>query len=289
MPLNPPSYRGQDVWFSPDVFVNKSEVALWQPPKDRDDVPDPSFRPFVEGDSINTEGTAEEAAQAAAYLQRMVQDGLLSPEDAAKAAAIFPNAADQSNNNNPSRQIPPRSTSTDGVENLRSFPPSLQLSRYFTLQQVTEAPWIQPSSHARPIPENGYSGLTKGQIVANIKLLALNIMDPVKDRYPDMFLTSVWRPDIGNPKSQHMLGEACDMQFSGTPKSRYFDIAVWMRDNLPVDQLLLEYTNRPTCWIHASFRLQGRAPGPYKIGTLLNHRFVNTSGLTNMSGRIGMA
>jgi hypothetical protein len=33
MPLNPPSYRGQDVWYSPNVYVNKVPVALWQPPQ----------------------------------------------------------------------------------------------------------------------------------------------------------------------------------------------------------------------------------------------------------------
>jgi len=33
MPLNPPSYSGQDVWYSRNVFINKVETALWQPPQ----------------------------------------------------------------------------------------------------------------------------------------------------------------------------------------------------------------------------------------------------------------
>lgn len=37
MPLNPPSYSGQDVWYSPSVYVNQVPVALWQPA-----VPQPS-------------------------------------------------------------------------------------------------------------------------------------------------------------------------------------------------------------------------------------------------------
>lgn len=32
MPMNPPSWNGQDVWYSPNVFTNKVETALWQPP-----------------------------------------------------------------------------------------------------------------------------------------------------------------------------------------------------------------------------------------------------------------
>lgn len=31
MPLNPPSYAGQDVWYSPNTYVNQVAVALWQP------------------------------------------------------------------------------------------------------------------------------------------------------------------------------------------------------------------------------------------------------------------
>lgn len=33
MPLNPPSYKGQDVWYSPNVYINKVPAALWLPPK----------------------------------------------------------------------------------------------------------------------------------------------------------------------------------------------------------------------------------------------------------------
>ena len=36
MPLNPPSYSGQDVWYSPNVFVNKVQTALWQPAQPMD-------------------------------------------------------------------------------------------------------------------------------------------------------------------------------------------------------------------------------------------------------------
>lgn len=52
MPLNPPSYKGQDVWYSPNVYVNKVPVALWQPPQVGDSLifqftlpPDPSTDP----------------------------------------------------------------------------------------------------------------------------------------------------------------------------------------------------------------------------------------------------
>lgn len=53
MPLNPPSYKGQDVWYSPNVYVNKVPVALWKPPQIGDSLifqftlpPDPTQPPF---------------------------------------------------------------------------------------------------------------------------------------------------------------------------------------------------------------------------------------------------
>ncbi len=54
MPLNPPSYKGQDVWYSPNVYVNKVPVALWQPPQVGDSLvfnftlqPDPTQTAFA--------------------------------------------------------------------------------------------------------------------------------------------------------------------------------------------------------------------------------------------------
>lgn len=218
----------------------------------------------------------------------MVQEGLVSQTEITQAAQMRVNPSDPSSSTAP-RNPPVISTNTEGVESLTDFPATLQLSRSFTLGQVTMSPWIQPASHVHPIPAGGYGGQTKGQIIANLKLCAINILDPIKDRYPDMFLTSTWRPDTGNPRSQHMKGQACDMQFRNVPKSRYYDIAVWIRDNLQFDQLLLEYTSSPTCWIHCSFNGAGNRPnGPFKVGTMLNHSFTNRDGLTNLAGQIGL-
>ena len=71
MPLHPPSYRGQDVWFSPDVFVNKSEVALWQPPWAREEIPFPSIGPVVVGDDIVASGSVVSELQAKTYLDNL--------------------------------------------------------------------------------------------------------------------------------------------------------------------------------------------------------------------------
>ena len=52
MPLNPPSYNGQDVWYSPNVYANMVPIALWQPPKVASSLiysytlPEPSLAPL---------------------------------------------------------------------------------------------------------------------------------------------------------------------------------------------------------------------------------------------------
>lgn len=146
-------------------------------------------------------------------------------------------------------------------------------------------PWV---SFQHIIPDSGYAGLTKGQVVANLKLLALNVLDPIKDRYPDMFCTCTFRAENVGATNQHPRGQAADLQFRQRPKSTYYDIAVWIRDNIPFDQLLLEYVSSPSSWIHISYNPRGNRPvgTPVKVGTMLNHSFVNRNGLTNMSSQI---
>jgi len=289
MPLNPPSYSGQDVWYSPDVFANKSQVALWQPPQPREPVNDPTLQAMIGGCEIGADGTAESQNQVSAYHQQLVQDGLITQDQLNQANSTKPSGAETANTS-PAANPPAFANDTQGVENLTDFPLTLQLSRNFTLGQMTASPYV---SFQHIVPASGWAGLTRGQLVANLKLLALNTLDPIRDRYPDSFLTCSWRPDNPTGTNQHPRGQACDLQFSRTPKSKYYEIAVWIKDNIPFDQLLLEYKNirGPTCWIHISFKGSGNRPnGPYKIGTMLNDSFSggSTTGLINLAPTIGL-
>lgn len=57
--------------------------------------------------------------------------------------------------------------------------------------------------------------------------------------------------------SQHAKGEAADFEISGVDNR---EVAIWMRDNLPFDQLILEnyVQGQPNSgWIHISYR-EGR-------------------------------
>jgi hypothetical protein len=90
-------------------------------------------------------------------------------------------------------------------------------------------------------------------VVNNLAAFALNIYDPLKEKYPNAFLTNTYRHGAGIGGGQHGTGQAGDFQFRGVGAHAYFDIAVWMSKNLPYDQLLLEYLPGKTVWIHISY------------------------------------
>lgn len=289
MPLNPPSYIGHDVWFSPDFFVNKSQVALWQPPWPRDEVLLPSLGPITIGDDIAADGTAVSAAQSKTYLENLVKKGDITETQAQEILSSKATPNDQSNNDVPSTLPTPTSSNTGGVEKLSEFPLNLPLSRYYTLGQLTQKPWV---TYAYDIPAQGINGLTRGQIVANLKLLAVNVLDKVRDKFPNMIVTNTFRASVG--KSQHGRGQAADLQFTGTPKSQFYNIALWIRDNVPFDQLLLEYaisSQGKTCWIHVSYKEPTRPFGTEcKVGTLVAPTtWINRNGLTNYASNLGIA
>ena len=105
-------------------------------------------------------------------------------------------------------------------------------------------------------------GLTEGEIAANLKRLAVNVVDKIYDRYGkgNVIITSGFRlPSFSNTKSQHPLGQAVDIQFrdlrAGDYAARAAEIAAW----LDYDQLLFEYSSNGenyNPWIHISFNAE---------------------------------
>jgi hypothetical protein len=111
-------------------------------------------------------------------------------------------------------------------------------------------------------------GITEKQAILNLKNIAENVLEPIKAQYSNMIVTSAYRQGSGT--SQHERGQAVDMQFPGTAKSGYFEIAQWIRANVPHDQLLLEYKNTGSGlpWIHVSLKDSGNRE---QIMTFFNH------------------
>ena len=96
-------------------------------------------------------------------------------------------------------------------------------------------------------------GLPPQNIVNNLAALALNILEPIKAKYPNMLITNTYRE--GKGQAQHGTGQAADLQFRGVGAHDYFEIAQWINKNIPYDQLLLEYLPSKTVWIHISYAI----------------------------------
>jgi uncharacterized protein YcbK (DUF882 family) len=96
-------------------------------------------------------------------------------------------------------------------------------------------------------------GLTPTQVVCNLQNVAVNILEPIRKQFPGVNVNSAYRgaPAAGGAaKSQHMKGEAVDLQWPGKKPSEYLEIAQWCIENLPYDQLIFEHGN--SIWLHIS-------------------------------------
>ena len=162
------------------------------------------------------------------------------------------------------------------LKTVTQLPGNYNLSPNFTVEMLSSKSAVTRN------PIVGHQGATYGEIVYNLQAVALNILEPVKKIYPNMFVTSAFR-DPGNASnaktSQHPLGQGVDIQFKGITKKEYYDIAAKLAKVLRYDQLILEYcnyTNNP--WIHVSYSVKNRS----QVLTFFNHK-THSQGLTQLA------
>lgn len=163
--------------------------------------------------------------------------------------------------------------------NVNFFADGIQLSRYFNLGQL--------SSKAVVVKERvtAQRGLTQGQIVCNLKNLAVNCLDKIKEKYPDMIVTNAFRLDKSGRTnvSDHGMGMAADLQFPSVTPNKYFEIINWIAENVPYKQLLLEYgggARNP--WIHIAFDKSGQKH-PLPIATFKDHKVYARNKFVNLA------
>lgn len=229
----------------------------------------PSNRDMNAGDDHD----ADEPGSGAAYIasKPSIDKGELeSRVDAVKADTT------------PGKPTAPLSKNCSDIASLTPFPSgndidNIVLSPNFTVGKLTRKPHVIFDNALR----SGEGGLSLEEIVCNLKLLAVNCIEPIKAKYPNAFVTNTWRKPSGNPRSQHPKGQAADIQFRNIAKSEYFTIAQWIKDNVSYDQLLLEYktTGSGLPWIHISFN---KDTSRKQVLTLLNDK-TYSQGLTQLA------
>ena len=162
------------------------------------------------------------------------------------------------------------------LKTVTQLPGNYNLSPNFTVEMLSSKAAVTRD------PIRGHEKATYGEIIFNLQALALNVLEPVKKIYPNMFVTSAFR-DPGNASnaktSQHPLGQGVDIQFKGITKKEYFDIATKLAKVLKYDQMILEYcsyANNP--WIHVSYSIKNRS----QVLTFFNHK-THSQGLTQLA------
>ena len=129
----------------------------------------------------------------------------------------------------------------------------MQLSKNFNLAELTKSQTAE---------RKGINNTPNSEAIENLKMLADNILQPVRDEFGSFIVSSGYRcPElsiaIGSSKnSQHCKGQAADFEVANIDN---YLLAQWIRDNLVFDQLILEcYTGGNTGWIHCSYVPDGR-------------------------------
>ena len=243
----------KDVYHSDNVFANFVPIALWQDPAGTEAAISSEIMSvhFAANNAIVSLDEEEDPAVVSKQQEALVVAGIISPEALAKGDSPVKGAVDAT------QGMVSTGTATTSTMDLTqiSFPDSYQLSTNYTLGSMTKAPGVV---YTHPVEAS--AGLAIAEVVANLQYLTQNCVEPIKAQYPKMFITNSFRPaGIGSSTSQHPKGMACDMQFAKAAKADYFPAAQWIRDNVPFDQLLLEYktTGSGMPWIHISFNSAG--------------------------------
>lgn len=134
----------------------------------------------------------------------------------------------------------------------------MQLSEHLALSEV-----IRSETAKR----RGISNMPTEAHIANFKLLAENIFEPIRKHFnKPIFISSGYRSAElnkaigGASSSQHCSGEAIDIDMdghnNGVTNKMIFD---YIKDNLNFDQLIWEFGNDAAPdWVHVSYESTGK-------------------------------
>ena len=130
----------------------------------------------------------------------------------------------------------------------------MKLSKNFSLKEMTASQTAE---------RKGINNNPNDDQITALQKLCENILQPVRDHYATpVTVSSGFRSvalceAIGSKAtSQHAKGQAADFEVPGVDN---YELALWIADNLPYDQLILEYySGGNSGWIHCSYVPNGR-------------------------------
>lgn len=100
------------------------------------------------------------------------------------------------------------------------------------------------------------------EVIENLRALCRNVLEPARAAFGSpIYITSGYRcPELnkavgGKPTSQHLRGEAADLQVRGVENLRKLYNAI--KEHGVFDQLLYESNKAGAKWIHVSYKSSG--------------------------------
>lgn len=130
----------------------------------------------------------------------------------------------------------------------------MQLSKHLSLAEVTRSDTAK---------RKGVSNMPTPEHLENFKLLAEKVFEPIREHFKvPIHISSGYRSKElnkaigGSSSSQHLLGQAIDIDMDGTPNGitnkMIFD---FIMKNLNFDQLINEFDYS---WVHVSYNSNGK-------------------------------
>ena len=129
----------------------------------------------------------------------------------------------------------------------------MKLSQNFSLKELTAS---------QTADRHGISNQPTDEHIENLKLLCENVLQPVRDEWGVVSVSSGYRSEIlsekigSSRKSQHCSGQAADFECYGVDNRELFD---WITQNLEFDQAILEFYDGDanSGWLHVSYNEEG--------------------------------
>lgn len=148
----------------------------------------------------------------------------------------------------------------------------MKLSKHLELAEVIR------SSTAKRL---GIKNEPTAEHLANLKLLAENIFEPIREHFGrPIFISSGYRSAALNKAtpgasttSQHSKGEALDIDMDGTEISNK-QVFEFIKNNLNFDQMINEFDYS---WVHVSFSSTGKQRKQILSATKVNGKTVYTN------------
>lgn len=128
-----------------------------------------------------------------------------------------------------------------------------QLTEHFSLEEMT---------FSQTAINLGIKNTPNANQIACLKLLCEKVLEPIRVHYDlpvkvhSGFRNATLNKAVGgSTTSSHLYGQAADIEITGIANR---DLAVWVRDNLVFDQIILEFYNPAeganSGWVHVSYR-----------------------------------